>query len=113
MVTSTNKETAPAAKRFNMYFNIMIDHCLSVRLCKKAMPAYFLQQHRFITVFLFILFRTKKESDVKNYTYIRFKSQVKAIDFYGIPFIIWIKTAVLPGDSSIRLRIIPPAAKDH
>ena len=88
MVTSTNSETAPAAKRYNMYFNIKIDHCLSVRLCKKAMPAYFLQQHRFITVFLFILFRTKKESDVKNYTYIRFKSQVKAIDFYGIPFII-------------------------
>ena len=88
MVTSTNSETAPAAKRFNMYFNIKIDHCLSVRLCKKAMPAYFLQQHRFITVFLFILFRTKKESDVDCNDRRNQKKQVKAIDFYGIPFII-------------------------
>ena len=32
MVTSTNMEMTPAPRRFKMYLNIRIDHCLSVGL---------------------------------------------------------------------------------
>lgn len=49
---------------------------------KKAMPTYTFQQHRFITNFHNLPFAVfKKESDVKNYTYIVFKSQYKPLIF--------------------------------